>query len=224
LNRESPFFMRIVIIGDDQNATEAREKFGPSPEYVHYPSRKHLSDAVNADVIFDFLTWRSDDSDIYQPISSPVFFNTAFASLQSILGGKDHHAARFGFCGLPTLFNRSVLEVVLQRKEDEVVVRDLCRKLDTEFLIVKDQAGLVSARVIGMIINEAYYTAEEGTASREDIDIAMKLGTNYPHGPFEWAKRIGLRNICDLLDAAYRETGDSRYAVCSLLRGEANLV
>jgi 3-hydroxybutyryl-CoA dehydrogenase len=72
-----------------------------------------------------------------------------------------------------------------------------------------------------MVINEAYYTLEEGTAQRDDIDLAMKLGTNYPFGPFEWAKRIGIRHIVNLLDAVYQATKDERYKVCALLRGEA---
>ena len=50
-----------------------------------------------------------------------------------------------------------------------------------------------------MIINEAYYTVQEGTASREDIDLGMKLGTNYPMGPFEWSQAWGLNNIYELL-------------------------
>jgi 3-hydroxybutyryl-CoA dehydrogenase len=68
-----------------------------------------------------------------------------------------------------------------------------------------------------MIINEAYLTLEEGIASREDIDLAMKLGTNYPYGPFEWADRIGLGNVVRVLRGAQKETGDERYEVCRLL-------
>ena len=71
-----------------------------------------------------------------------------------------------------------------------------------------------------MIINEAYYTAQEGTASREDIDMAMKLGTNYPYGPFEWSERIGINHIYELLEAIYDDTHDERYKICSLLKQE----
>jgi 3-hydroxybutyryl-CoA dehydrogenase len=71
-----------------------------------------------------------------------------------------------------------------------------------------------------MIINEAYYTLEEGTANRGDIDLAMKLGTNYPYGPFEWAQRIGIHHLVKLLDALHQDTHDERYKVCNLLRNE----
>ena len=56
-----------------------------------------------------------------------------------------------------------------------------------------------------MIINEAYFALGEIVGTREDIDTAMKLGTNYPYGPFEWTKLIGLRNIYSLLQEMSRE-------------------
>jgi 3-hydroxybutyryl-CoA dehydrogenase len=60
--------------------------------------------------------------------------------------------------------------------------------------------GFITARVIAMIINEAWFALEEGVSTKEEIDTAMKLGTNYPYGPFEWGKEIGLKNIHALLD------------------------
>ena len=71
-----------------------------------------------------------------------------------------------------------------------------------------------------MIINEAYYTVEEGTATCEDIDLAMKLGTNYPYDPFEWTQKIGIRNVCQVLSAVFENTKDERYTICPLLRKE----
>jgi 3-hydroxybutyryl-CoA dehydrogenase len=73
-----------------------------------------------------------------------------------------------------------------------------------------------------MIINEAYYTVEEGTATRADVDLAMKLGTNYPYGPFEWSQKIGLGSVYDVLLAVYEATHDERYLICPLLKQEAS--
>ena len=72
-----------------------------------------------------------------------------------------------------------------------------------------------------MIINEAYFAIEEDVASRTDIDLAMKLGTNYPFGPFEWSQRIGIKNVYQLLKAVFESTQDERYKICSLLEREA---
>jgi len=87
-------------------------------------------------------------------------------------------------------------------------------------VIVEDRVGMVTPRVICMIINEAYYTTMEGTATKEDIDLAMKLGTNYPFGPFEWALNIGVENVFELLEALYEDTKDDRYRICPLLKKE----
>jgi 3-hydroxybutyryl-CoA dehydrogenase len=81
--------------------------------------------------------------------------------------------------------------------------------------------GMLTPRIIGMIINEAYYTLQEGTASKTDIDLGMKLGTNYPKGPFEWAELWGLAEVRRLLEAMYRDTGDPRYKLCPLLKTES---
>jgi 3-hydroxybutyryl-CoA dehydrogenase len=126
----------------------------------------------------------------------------------------------FGFNGLLTFINRPLLEVSLWRPDDETVLKKICNALNTEYLVVDDRVGLVTPRVVCMIINEAYYTVMEGTATREDIDMAMKLGTNYPYGPFEWCQRIGIKHIYELLEALYEDTKDERYKICPMLKKE----
>jgi 3-hydroxybutyryl-CoA dehydrogenase len=66
-------------------------------------------------------------------------------------------------------------------------------------IVAPDEPGLIAARVVAMVINEAYFGLADNISSKADIDIAMKLGTNYPFGPFEWAEKIGLQNIVRLL-------------------------
>jgi len=80
-------------------------------------------------------------------------------------------------------------------------------------------AGFISARVVAAIINEAYYALEQNVSTKEEIDIAMKLGTNYPYGPFEWADKIGLKNIYDLLITL--SGTEKRYQPAVLLQKEA---
>ena len=69
------------------------------------------------------------------------------------------------------------------------------------------------------IINEAYYTLGAQVSTREEIDIAMKLGTSYPYGPFEWAAKIGLKRIYELLVELSKV--DERYTPAPLLAAEA---
>jgi 3-hydroxybutyryl-CoA dehydrogenase len=84
---------------------------------------------------------------------------------------------------------------------------------------VTAEPGFISARVVSMIINEAYLALEENVSSKEEIDVAMRLGTNYPYGPFEWGQKIGLKNIYQLLDVLAK--ANDRYQPAALLKIEA---
>jgi len=77
----------------------------------------------------------------------------------------------------------------------------------------------ISDRVIYMIINEAYFALEEKVSSKDEIDIAMKLGTGYPFGPFEWAAKIGILKIYETL--SHLSETDERYTPAALLKEEA---
>jgi 3-hydroxybutyryl-CoA dehydrogenase len=83
--------------------------------------------------------------------------------------------------------------------------------------------GFTYPRIISMIVNEAYFALEEDLATKNDIDLAMKNGVNYPLGPFEWGKMIGLKYIVKILDELFFVHHDPRYRACPLLRREAFL-
>jgi 3-hydroxybutyryl-CoA dehydrogenase len=74
----------------------------------------------------------------------------------------------------------------------------------------------VALRVISCIVNEAFLALSEGVATAEDIDEAMKLGANYPKGPFEWAEEIGARRILQTLDSLRITHGEAYIAAPSL--------
>src|SRR5919106_581065 len=74
----------------------------------------------------------------------------------------------------------------------------------------------VSLRVISCIVNEAFLALSEGVATAEDIDLAMKLGANYPKGPFEWVEEIGARSIVETLDSLRAANGDAYLAAPAL--------
>ena len=76
----------------------------------------------------------------------------------------------------------------------------------------------IGARVLATIVNEAASAVEDGVATPEAIDIAMRLGTNYPSGPLEWGERIGLGRVVHTLDALHDAVPDGRYRVIPLLR------
>ncbi|MBI3219736.1 MAG: 3-hydroxyacyl-CoA dehydrogenase [Bacteroidetes bacterium] len=210
--------MNILVVGHEWHVTECRQKLGVAHHYLI--AAEPTSDSVStADVIFDFLV-EEESLKLYANLKTPVFLNTVFTTLVSIKKKNPNLHSVFGFCGLPTFFNREVLEVSLLSAEQRTDLEKICQLLATDFAVVDDRVGLVTPRIICMIINEAYYTVQEGTASRADIDLAMKLGTNYPFGPFEWCKKIGIENVYQLLNTVYHDTYDERYKICALLKRE----
>jgi 3-hydroxybutyryl-CoA dehydrogenase len=84
-----------------------------------------------------------------------------------------------------------------------------------------DWPGLVVMRTVAMLANEAFDTMLQGVASEPDIDLAMKFGVNYPLGPLEWARKIGLDHVLAVVDAVFEETRDPRYRASQLLRRAA---
>lgn len=221
--------MNILVIGDQIHVEECKVKFGKDHEYIFKSDHSDVELPLSGyDVVFDFLLDEDPlQAELYADDERAiVFINTAKLSLAEISNLFDHNARAtlFGFAGLPTLINREVLEVSVLNEEDEVILQRTCTALRTAYQKVEDRIGLVTPRIICMIINEAYYTVQEGTATREDIDKAMKLGTNYPRGPFEWCELIGIRNVFEVLEAVYSDTHDERYKICPLLRREYLLV
>lgn len=215
--------MNILVIGNQLNLEEAKKKFGDTHLWHHRATHTQLNKVINqVDVVFDFIP-NLDSIDSYKPTKElPIFFNTSLITLKTIFkNGEIDKLISFGFCGLPTFLNRELLEVGVRKQSDVPALALICNKLGTDFKPIADSVGLVTPRIICMIINEAYCTVEEEIASRSDIDLAMKLGTNYPYGPFEWCNRIGIKNVIDLLKSVYSDTQDERYVICPLLLKEA---
>ncbi|AWO01696.1 3-hydroxyacyl-CoA dehydrogenase [Chitinophaga alhagiae] len=129
-----------------------------------------------------------------------------------------HYPHIYGCNLLPGFISMPRLEVATAAPGKEL--ENIMRQLGWEYDVIQPATGMVTPRVVCMIINEAYFTAEEGTASREDIDTSMKLGTNYPYGPFEWCEKIGIRHVYEVLQAVARENGNERYGISPLLQQE----
>lgn len=99
--------------------------------------------------------------------------------------------------------------------------RDLVASLQatgSPVTVVPDWPGLVAMRTVAMLINEAYEAILHGVADGPAIDRAMLNGVNYPRGPVEWGKSLGLSRVVSVLDALRAETGDPRYRVAMNLR------
>lgn len=88
-------------------------------------------------------------------------------------------------------------------------------------LLIADYPGLLVWRTLAMLINEALDAVQKGVASPEDIDTAMRLGVNYPHGPLAWGESLGWQRVLRLLENLQQHYGEERYRPGSLLRQKA---
>jgi 3-hydroxybutyryl-CoA dehydrogenase len=84
--------------------------------------------------------------------------------------------------------------------------------------MTEDSVGAVLPRIVANLVNEAAFALTEGIAEAHDIDEAMKLGTNYPHGPLAWGDRIGLDQVAGIITALAAAYGSDRYRLAPALR------
>ena len=146
-------------------------------------------------------------------VAKPVFINTVTKTLHEINAGT----ACIRINGWNGFLQKQKWEVSGNISE---AAKEVLSALNKEIIQCPDEPGFISPRVIALIVNEAYHALAEGVSTKEEIDIAMKLGTNYPDGPFEWSSIIGLKNIYGLLKKL--SLTDERYLPASLLEKEAN--
>ncbi len=126
-----------------------------------------------------------------------------------------------GFGVVPPLKRDGVVELAAGLlTSDDAMQRAiaLVEAIGQTSVVVQDGPGLVRMRTVCCLINEAASALLEGVASPADIDKAMKLGTNYPYGPLEWADYIGLDMVLGVMNGLFTEWGEDRYRPSPMLK------
>jgi 3-hydroxybutyryl-CoA dehydrogenase len=186
------------------------------------PYYREEVDLSQYDVVFDLsLDDHPDNLELYAANEGQLVFGCAVKQSASELAAAcpfELECQFFGINAFPTFINRPLLEWSALHASEAPAAAAAIAALGLAGEQVGDQTGMVSARVVCMIINEAAFVLGEGTADTQAVDNAMRLGTNYPYGPFEWADKIGLDNVFELLDALHTQTGDGRYKIAPALR------
>jgi 3-hydroxybutyryl-CoA dehydrogenase len=209
--------MRIAVLADDILKSEFLLKGVPEEvEVIWADTLKVLSMLSDVDVYFDLLfdMERERINHLKKLDEKPVFINAVNNTL------AECGSSFIRINAWPTMLKRDITELVIRDPVQEAVVIDLFKIFNWHHRFVPDVPGMITPRVVSMIINEAYFTLEQKVSTKEEIDIAMKLGTNYPLGPFEWGHKIGLKKVHSLLSSL--SLTEQRYLPSTLLAKEAD--
>lgn len=170
---------------------------------------------IHADLIIDLSTEMSDKHQIMLEIPEVDLYTLVYpASATEIASFSPNPHRVIGFSAVSPINERTVIELAKPWQSDQVSLekaRQFFERIGFQTAIVPDNPGLVSARIIACLVNEAISALAENVADTETIDQAMKLGTNYPFGPLEWAEKIGLKAVLSILQGLFMEYGDDRY-------------
>jgi len=104
-----------------------------------------------------------------------------------------------------------LLEVVRALETDDETIAaatEVGRRMGKEVVVIRESPGFITSRINAMIGNEAFYMLQEGIASAEDIDKALKLGLNHPMGPFELVDLVGLDTRLHILEYLHKSLGE----------------
>ena len=184
--------MNIFVLADEQQKTEILSiPVNQEASLTFASAITELSETKSYDAFF--ILTNSADIDFARFDRKPVYINEVIETLSG--SAFSNKISRIN--GWPGFLERPLWELVSSEAENHVRIFNL---LNRKVVFVKDEPGFVSARVISMIVNEAFFALGEKISTIEEIDEAMKLGTNYPNGPFEWAEKIGVQNIYSLLE------------------------
>ena len=203
--------MRIIVRATAAQKEEWQQK--PLAEAVNIQfidAENSVLTGAGADVFFDLAL--DETNPVFIETTNPVFVNAVILTLAELPENYIRINTWNGF------LKRGLMEVAAS-EINKPIVQTVMDLLGWKYVLVPDIPGMIAARSISMIINEAYYTLGDEVSTKEAINIAMKLGTNYPFGPFEWSEKIGLGHIYLLLKKMNKL--ESRYTIAPLLKQEA---
>ena len=192
--------MQIVVKASPEQKESFLSRKLAEEVVIHWLTKDSSPPAAVA--YFD-LCYEDEGFEFKEITRAPIFVN-------AVLTSSDHLPANaIRINAWNSFLNRPVWELTGKNTSLNAAALQVLEKMGLKGVIVPDEPGLIAVRIIAMIINEAYFAWGDAISSKADIDTAMKLGTNYPFGPFEWAGIIGLEKISALLQIL--AINDERY-------------
>ncbi|HEY0434644.1 MAG TPA: 3-hydroxyacyl-CoA dehydrogenase family protein [Chitinophagaceae bacterium] len=189
--------MRVAIVGtlpdaDELEQADSRKKIS----WTRVASAAELTGS-DFDVVIDLAFETGDSSmEVLRKLRASAVILNCVAFTLSELQAPASFARISGWPG----FLKSQIIECSGAEALRTTIDEFFAHLGKRVEWLPDHPGFVRARILAMLINESFMAAGANVATPADIDTAMKLGTNYPWGPFEWAEKIGRHNIVAVLN------------------------
>jgi 3-hydroxybutyryl-CoA dehydrogenase len=145
--------------------------------------------------------------------------NTSSLSITEMAGATSRASHCIGLHFFNPVPKMKLIEIVRALETSDATVaacQEVGRRMGKEVVVVRESPGFITSRINATIGNEAFYMLQEGIASAEDIDKALKLGLNHPMGPFELVDLVGLDVRLRILEYLHKTLGE-KYRPCPLL-------
>ncbi len=201
---------RILIVGLANAAIELREALDQAYPHVNVCENAEAIEEMPLDstTVIDGGDGVSDRGAFIAELDAlfppeTVILADAYATDLGALAKRLRHPERVvGFGLLGSLTRQSVIEIVdAEETSDDALdlAQELFESIGKRAVLVGESPGLFLGRTIGSIVNEAVCAVQEEVATPDDVDLAMRLGTNYPLGPIAWGREIGGDRIVRIL-------------------------
>jgi 3-hydroxybutyryl-CoA dehydrogenase len=187
---------------------------------------KTLSDFANCDLVIEAIIEQFEikaalfkELDTLVKPGAILASNTSSISITRIAASTQRPSDVIGVHFMNPVPVMKLVDLIkgLQTSEKTyTAIQDFCAKIDKTTVLAIDTPGFIVNRILCPMINEAIFLVQEGVKP-EDIDTAMKLGTNQPMGPLTLADFVGLDTLLYILQLLHRELGEDKYRPCPLL-------
>jgi 3-hydroxybutyryl-CoA dehydrogenase len=200
-----------------EEATAAFARLSAHTELSAVADADFVIEAVPEDIEVKTKTFA--DLDATCPPDVVLATNTSALSITEIAAAAGNPERVVGMHFFNPVPKMKLVEIVraLDTSEDAIAVTtSVARRMGKETVLVRESPGFITSRINAMIGNEAFLMLQEGVATAEDIDKALKLGLNHPMGPFEMVDLVGLDTRLAVLEFLHRSLGE-KYRPAPLL-------
>ena len=200
-----------------EDATAAFARLSAHTELHAVAEADFVIEAVPEDIAVKIRTFANLDATC--PPDVVLATNTSALSITEIAAATADPERVVGMHFFNPVPKMKLVEIVraLDTSEDAIAVTtSVARRMGKETVLVRESPGFITSRINAMIGNEAFLMLQEGVATAEDIDKALKLGLNHPMGPFEMVDLVGLDTRLAVLEFLHRSLGE-KYRPAPLL-------